>query len=681
MSLPPHLRGLLGVRRALVADPQGVPLDLTGDEAWRADEDGAAAAVALGELSAAGGALGLGALDFVQVKAASRLTVAAARPEALLFLEVEAGPRAVEAERAVAAWSAGEPPPAPAAPVLEAPRGLTATGLPAVAAAAGAPAAPAAVPQAAPGPSPWVALRRALARGSLTEAAGLLREAADAPAAGARPEAAVPDREAFREASARLLEGVGSVLSGDTAGGARTLRDLTGEAQPNLSVRWVAAFWSARAALAGGSVEVARRHVKDALDLSRQIDVEARAASQLLAAELLLRAADLEKALAWVNESRSRYERGRDTWGLARTWLVEARIRAAAGNEEACQAAVRQAQATEPGWDGPATFLAGRALAAGDLEAAGRLLEGVEGMPATRVRKLVAAIRGGVVSQADGAEFLKLHLAPPTTAAMRGLERIADAAPRFLPAREALAWMLVKLGRYASAHEIFAWLGEQPLDPDERALVALGLRCAGNAIQAGRGGATAAPHAAHAGETTPPPRPLAGDGDAGAVFSGRLSSFALPDLLEFLRSARRSGLLVCSSPDGMGTMRFRQGYVTDAGGAGAPSLRQLLERDGPLGAEAQQAVEGLVPGGEEEEAALRRDGLVPRPALDAALRQRIDLTVRQLMRWSDGEFAFSKEEADASGPGQIVVDAQELLLNIFKEQDESSQGQAAGSRG
>jgi hypothetical protein len=131
----------------------------------------------------------------------------------------------------------------------------------------------------------------------------------------------------------------------------------------------------------------------------------------------------------------------------------------------------------------------------------------------------------------------------------------------------------------------------------------------------------------------------------------------------------------------MGSVRFRQGAITDAGGAGAPGLRQLLERAGQLDAEAQRAVAGLAPGGDEEEAALRQDGLVAPPALDAALRQRIDLTVRALMRWSDGEFAFSKEEAGAAGAGPIQVDPQELLLNIFKEQDESSQGQAAGGRG
>ena len=279
MSLPGHLDGLPGIRRALVADLQGQLLEASEDDAWRPDLDAAAAAVVVGELSATGAALGLGALDVVHAKAASRATVTGRGLDAVLFVEVEHGHRTADVEKALAAWAAGEPPPPapaggarPPAPGaaekgLGAAPGKTTTTHPAVA----APAPPAG--------APWAPLRRALARGMLTDAAALLRAAAELPAEElTRPEAAIPDREAFLEASRRLLEGVGSVITGDTAGGARVLRDLAVPAQPNLSVRWVAAFWCARAALAGGSVEVARRHVKDALDLSRQLDVEARAA-------------------------------------------------------------------------------------------------------------------------------------------------------------------------------------------------------------------------------------------------------------------------------------------------------------------------------------------------------------------------------------------------------------------
>ena len=678
MSLPPHLDGLGAVRRAAVADGQGSVLDATDDAGWRVELDTGAAAVALAELRSAGAALGLTGLDVVLAKAGSRTTVTAARPDALLFAEVVPGQRTAEVEKALAGWAAQEAPaPRAAAPAASASGvggplpGRTTTSTAAVVA-----------PEAAS--SSWAALRLALARGHLNGAGALLRALAEAPTdPAARPEAAVPDAAAFREASQRLLEGVGSVLAGDTAGGARALRDLAAPAQPNLSLRWLATHWCARAALVGGSVEVARRHVKDALDLSRQLDVEARAVSQLVAAELLLRAGEQDKALAWLAESRSRFERSADTWGQARAWLVEARLRAEGGDEAACLAAAERSAALEPGWDGPPIFLAGRALAAGDLAGAERLLAAFDSAAARRVRKLVASVRQGDVSLADGAEFLRLHTAPPTTTALRSLERIADAAPRFLPAREALGWMLVKLGRYGSARGLFDWLVDQELDAEDRALVTMGQRVIDAALQAGAAGGAPAPSAGAAGlpasppggEGGTPPRGLAlGGADSGAVFSGRLSVFSLPDLIEFLRSARRSGLLVCSSPAGMGTMRFSQGYVTGGTAPGTPGVVELLARAGRLSAEARQAVEAAPEAADGIEVALARDGLVEPAALEEAVRRQVELTVRQLYAWSDGEFAFKKDPAgaEAGQPEVARVDAQALLLNLFKELDEAS---------
>jgi hypothetical protein len=327
------------------------------------------------------------------------------------------------------------------------------------------------------------------------------------------------------------------------------------------------------------------------------------------------------------------------------------------------------------------------------VDGAGRLLAAFDSAAARRVGKLVAAVRRGDVSLADGAEFLRLHLAPPTTAALRSLERIADASPRFLPAREAVAWMLVKLGRYASARGLFDWLAAQPLDGEDRGLVAMGLRCvdaalrsAGEAAPRPAAGAAAPPHAGEAGAAA---RGSGGAGtngagapDSGAVFSGRLSVFSLPDLVEFLRTARRSGLLVCSSPAGMGTMRFSQGFITGASGPGTPGLVELLRRGGHLGAEAEAALAAAPGGGEGAEAALLRGGLVEAAALEAALRSQVSLAVRELVGWSDGEFAFNKEaEAAGHGPAPVLVDAQELLLGIFKDLDESSRGPAVAGGG
>ncbi len=205
------------------------------------------------------------------------------------------------------------------------------------------------------------------------------------------------------------------------------------------------------------------------------------------------------------------------------------------------------------------------------------------------------------------------------------------------------------------------------------------------ALQAG-GAATPPPEgAARAGEPAPARfsnsvlLTQAGGGSAGgdAVFSGRLSVFSLPDLVEFLRSARRTGQLVCSSPLGMGTMHFRKGWITAASSPATPSACELLVRADKVAAEAVAELEpeAARPGLTPCEALVRR-GLADVPSVQAALRQQIELTMRELLGWTDGQFAFNQEPA-AEVPSLVAavqVDAQELMLNLFRELDEASRG-------
>jgi tetratricopeptide (TPR) repeat protein len=599
-------------------------------------------------------------------------------PTAFLLVSVDPVRRTAELEKRLAAWdpeaaASAAPPPAEERELQ--PPG-TSTALPAV----GAPAVP-------PREDPWAALRRSLVRAHLSEAVARLREVAGAPAGGPeRPGSEPLLVEELGAAMQRMLEGIGSVMAGDTLGGTRALRELAGPEQRNVSLRWVALYWISRAALHGSGLEAARAQVEEALALSRQLDVEARAMSQLVAAELLNRAGKQDKALAWIGESRSRFERVGDAWGVAQAWLVEARIQLAAGKEEEALVAARRAREADPSWDGPPVFLAGRAIARGDLASADAKLADVTTPAAARLRKLVEAVRQQQVRLEDADEFLRLHHAAPTAHAIRALERISEASPRFFQAREALAWMLVKLGKYGSARELFAWLATQPLEPEDRAGVQLGLSTVEAALVAA--GRVPTPSPAAGGQA--PARlsdsvllTQAGGGANGAndaVFSGRLSVFSLPDLVEFLRSARRTGQLVCSSPAGMGTMQFRKGWITGASSPAAPSVCDLLVREGKV---AEQAVRDLVPPGARPglapcEALVKR-GLADAATVQAALRRQIELTLKELVSWTDGEFAFNQEAAgEPTAPALAVqVDAQELLLNLFKDMDEASRATGA----
>ena len=354
--------------------------------------------------------------------------------------------------------------------------------------------------------------------------------------------------------------------------------------------------------------------------------------------------------------------------------------------------AARKAREAYPEWDEPAIFLARRALMRDDLAEAEQIVRSVSAPAADRLRALIEAIRAGTVTQADGTEFLREHDAPPSGKAVRALERIASAWPHFVQAQEALAWMLLKLGKYTDADTLFRGLLAQELSPGVRASVMLGLGCIAQAQQPG-GKPETKLHAAVNGSDAkaPPPDPAAqppplprlstsglnGSSGPSAVFSGQLSVFALPDLLEFLRSARRTGLLVCSSGAGMGALRFRDGWITGAASPGTPNLGQILlraEKVSTLALESVVARQGTDQTDQVIGELLVREGLVNVAVVQEALRQQIDLTIRELVRWKDGEFAFNREGESEPARTEISValDAQAVLLNVYKEMDEAS---------
>jgi len=716
VSLRSLVDGLPEIEDALASDREGRIIEATPPEP-QASRDAARAAAVVSQLGAAGASAGFTRLALLEVKAPRRTTVTAVRPDALVVATVDpargtgkvvkallaCAPSAHGSPAAPRAAPAGAPPrptspraahAAVAAPASAAPRPS------APAASAPLPASappPASAPRARPHEDPWAGLRRALVRGQLTEAAARQREiAAAAPRTDGRPGAEPLARAELQRAMQLLLEGIGSVMAGDGVGGSRTLLPLAAATQQNLSVRWLALHWCARAALKSGGFAAAGAHVKEALAIARQLDIESRAVSQLAAAEVLSHDADPSKALAWLREARSRFERVQDRWGIAETWLTEARILGSARREDEATAAAQQAWAVDPESDEPPVFLARRALVAADLARAEEILRPVQTPAADRVRALVQAIRTGAVSAGDAGEFLRLNDGPPTPEALRTLERIAGASPRFIQARDALARMLLKVGKYADARTLFRGLLAQPLGATDRASVMLGLGCIANALPEGKepettlraavsgGGAAAQDPAASA-----PALPrlsssvlLGGNGGPSAVFSGLLGDFAVPDLLEFLRSARRTGLLVCSSAAGMAALRFRDGFVTGAASPGTPDLGEALVRlrkVSPLALAAVATPERAEQPDHALAEALVREGLVDVAAVHDAQRLQIELTIRQLVQWTDGEFAFSRD-AEGQGSraeGSVSLDPQAVLLEVFRQLDEESRGGAA----
>lgn len=701
MSEPASPEALPELRESLAVD-RGGQIVAASPSASASTEAAAALARSLATVVELGSLLGLGPPETVLLRGSQTSSVAAIRPDGFLRLVVDPGRGTGPAEKAARAWIQGGSPP-PARPVTPPPlpRPAEREGPMPARPAATAPAVPAQAPPAAaasrgaaPAPrEPWSALRHALGRAQLTEGAALR---ADLPGAGhpSRPGCEPVTREECDRVVQALLEGIGSVMAGDGVGGARTLKPLTTEAVVNLSFRWLALQWSARATVRSGSLQAARAHIQAALTLARQLDVEARALSQWTAAEVLAHDGDPTRALAWVRESRARFERAQDRWGMGQTWLTEARILAGDERHDAATEAARAAVDLLPESDDPVVVLARLALLRGDDHAAEDLLRPLRTQGAEKVRALIDAIRNGHVTREDAAEFLREHDAAPSQRGLRALGRIASAAPAFPQAREALAWMLLRIGKYEEAGSVFRALLAHRLSAADRASVMLGLGCIANATQ--RTPAPLAEVVAPASEPPPAGAPaaapsasqvvtgaaLASNGGADAVLSGDLASFALPDLLEFLRTASRTGVLVCSSPAGMGALRFRNGRITAAASPGAPGVGELLVRARRITAEALNA---LATAAGEPVAALGgehilRGGLADPQAVEEALTQQLGIALRELIRWKDGVFAFNREaRPEEPPPVTVAVDAQAVLLDVVRQLDEDSRASTAAA--
>ena len=621
--------GLRGVAGAHAADAEGKPIEPAASGADVERLRGLAAAFQA--LSAAGSALGLSELQFVRLGGRKLDAIARVEAGGFLLVDLEPGTPAAPVLEAMQEWA----PPAGAsgrtAPTFP-PRLVRLDGR-----ATPLPGPPGASPE--PGRASWADLRRALVRGHIMEARVHL--------GGGQPgseRAVAPDVErAFHV----LVQGIGRILSGDAVGGERTLRELTGPTHPDPSFRWLALYWCARAALRFENLAPARQHVKESLDVARHLDVEARAVSHLIAAELMTRIEDFDRALKWLSESRSRFEQAGDRWGIARTRLAEARVHAAAGRDTESTEAARQALEVDPDWDEPTVFMASRAILAGDPDEADRILAAVHSPPADRLRALLDALRLGDLSPADAAGFLREQGAPADARSLRALIRISGSSPRFPQVREALAWKLVHVGKYAEAGALFRGLLGRQLSPSDRAAVLVGLECVAEFLRSSApeppspAGSTHLGALASLSDSTLVPRVDPGNGDgSNVVFSGRLVVLALPDLIEFLRSARRSGLLVCSAGERVGSLRFLGGFITEGAATGAPGVAELLA-------------------GEE--------------AADQALRIQVEAVIREILGWTDGEFVFTSEATADPGP-RASIDPQSVLLQIYKAADEAARG-------
>jgi len=162
---------------------------------------------------------------------------------------------------------------------------------------------------------------------------------------------------------------------------------------------------------------------------------------------------------------------------------------------------------------------------------------------------------------------------------------------------------------------------------------------------------------------------------ASRPFVGSLQTLCLAELLEFLRSAQRSGVLFCTSSTRIGTICLRSGRIVSATSPGTRPLSAYLVARGVVTAQEVRAKTDdtiwLTP---LAASVAVKTGLAEVSAVRAALVEQVRDAIRELLTWGEGDFSFDSENtALLSGSyAELEIDPQGMLLEIFKDRDESA---------
>jgi hypothetical protein len=191
--------------------------------------------------------------------------------------------------------------------------------------------------------------------------------------------------------------------------------------------------------------------------------------------------------------------------------------------------------------------------------------------------------------------------------------------------------------------------------------------------------ATLRPTPPPAAPAKPPPPPASNGVTAtrtvvggGPAFAGDLEEFSLPDLLEFLRNSHRTGLLVCSTTTGTGTVQLSRGMIIAADSPNALDLREHLLTSAEIAPEQRQVLAALPAeyfGDDMIEGVLVSRDLVPRDEVERARVARIYSAFREMVGWTSGRFSFDPAVPIVTNPA-LALSAQSILMQIYQEQDE-----------
>jgi tetratricopeptide (TPR) repeat protein len=161
----------------------------------------------------------------------------------------------------------------------------------------------------------------------------------------------------------------------------------------------------------------------------------------------------------------------------------------------------------------------------------------------------------------------------------------------------------------------------------------------------------------------------------GPRFTGDIKTFALPEVLEFLRLQHKTGSLVVSSRRGAGIVRLVKGQVTSASAPGVGRLGEALvgrgiisraQLDSALARQRRDESDG--DGSEALGDLLIRERPADREPLTRVVFQQVLDAMEEMLAWKEGAFSF--HPGGDRGMPVIAFDLQNVMLEIMRLADE-----------
>lgn len=471
-----------------------------------------------------------------------------------------------------------------------------------------------------------------------------------------------------RQTLRTLIAGVRGLLAGheEQLSGIRALSQAV-YVPPSL--RWIAAFWAAQGALTLGHLEEAQRAADLALDLGRRLrDEDTLAMSRCVRASVAIEEGEPRKAIELAMQCRSVFRSSEHRCGLARSLYVEASAYRALKQYDRAIAALGRAMETMPSWRAPRVLLALLAVDSQQVDRVLRMLrEAGRDEQCCSSTRLLEGLKDGRLSPDDIRAYISVRDSTLSEESLGKLRTLVGRAPDHADLRVTWAWSLYMAGRSREAKQEFLGLHAQRLPDDLRGSIdhALKLLSEEGPVVAQRPPTDAlGPCGA---------RSAKGSQDPGA-FSGELTTFSIPDLLEFFRSGRRSGTLYCRSDQEVVALDLADGWITGVA-ASSRQLGRLLVEKGTISQEALDKalrIPGAANCERELSEVLVKSELVTVAQLEATIADYVHHTIRYLVDWREGQFSFDSKLPEIGCQVQVRLDPQVVMLEVFKAMDEEA---------